>query len=254
MSTCRTSMSRWCGRAGGGVVKTKSRPFPSSQQGRHLLTVYAQEWSITNTHAESGGRTVRDRDERAAQLVQMSRQHESADSRGVCVLAGDFNIRLGEEDCLWTEGWRDAQLNFASEGQRRVQEDEWTWRRGASSGRYDRVFVHGGADAVECERFSRLTSIWPARSDHVALLVVLRRKSGAALPKNPPAAAGLSAAASPSGAPASSRTGSLSAAGQSEELKEPRHTQTQRNGAQTKEAKHQPNVTYWAWYRTKRFR
>ena len=156
---------------------------------------------------------MRETNERAAQLAQMSRQHESADSRGACVLAGDFNIRPGEEDCLWIEGWRDAQLQFAAEEQHRVQDDEWTWRRGANSGRYDRVFVHGGADVVECERFSRLTDIWPTLSDHVALLVVLRRKRGADPLRGPPVGAGLSAAASSCGAPATSRADSLSAAG-----------------------------------------
>ena len=88
---------------------------------------------------------------------------------------------------------------------------------GARSGRYDRVFVHGGADAVECERFSRLTSIWPTRTDHVALLVVLRRKSGAALLDISPAAVGRSLAATSCGGSASSRVAPFSASGHEEE-------------------------------------
>ena len=190
-----------------------------TDQSRHLLFLYSREWSVTNVHAESGP-TATASDKRQDQLQIMSRRHESQHSRGVCVLAGDFNIRPGEEHCLQIEGWRDVGGDDWLPRALPATEDSWTWRRRASSARYDRVLVHGGTDKVECEHFRRLTGIWPVLSDHVGLLVVLRRKIAA-----PPlrghhgggslsvAASSRGAAAGPTGKPALRHAGSDSAAG-----------------------------------------
>ena len=54
--------------------KTSSYAFPSSPNGRHLLTVRRSGWTIVNVHAESGGRQE-DRDEGDRQLTIMKRLH-----------------------------------------------------------------------------------------------------------------------------------------------------------------------------------
>ncbi len=55
--------------------KTTSFAFPTSANGRHLLTVRRRGWTFVNTHAESGGGAA-ERDERAALLLHMSRLHD----------------------------------------------------------------------------------------------------------------------------------------------------------------------------------
>ena len=143
--------------------RTSSYPFSCSRNGRHLLTVRPPGWSIINVHAESG-RGVLARDCREKQLHHMSRMQECEAGRA-CVLAGDMNIRSGEEHPLESEGWRDVGL---------VGDSDWTWQRAQNNAKYDRIFVHGVA--IECGPAQRLTSIWPSLSDHVALHVLLRRK------------------------------------------------------------------------------
>ena len=131
-------------RAGAG--RTSSYLFPCSSNGRHLLTTRPRGWSVINVHAESGRGQV-SRDHREEQLRHMSRLHESEEGQA-CVLAGDFNMRSGEEQWLLREGWREV---------RRVGGDEWTWRRGPNSGRYDRIYVHG--DAVDGGPVHRVTNV-----------------------------------------------------------------------------------------------
>ena len=55
--------------------KTSSYAFSSSKNGRHLLTVRRNGWTVVNVHAESGGRQE-DRSERELQFKFMSRFHE----------------------------------------------------------------------------------------------------------------------------------------------------------------------------------
>lgn len=77
--------------------KISSFSFPSSTNGRHMLSVYFGAWAIANVHLESGGH-ARERDARAAQLQHLSRWHESsAKECRRCVIAGDFNLREGED-------------------------------------------------------------------------------------------------------------------------------------------------------------
>ena len=85
---------------------------------------------------------------------------------------GDLNLRVGEERDLQREGWRDAWSSLPGV-------DDWTWCRGSSTARYDRVFLHdaGDGDSAECAQIRRLTGVWPALSDHVALHAVVRRRS-----------------------------------------------------------------------------
>ena len=62
----------------------------------------------------------------------MARAYESAGG-GACFLAGDFNLRQGEDQVLLNDGWRDVG-----------QSDDWTWARGEFWARYDRVYTHAG--------------------------------------------------------------------------------------------------------------
>ena len=102
-----------------------------SNQGRHSLTLSRQGMHFITVHAESGGDAA-NRDCRASQLQYLARAHESADG-GVCFLAGDFNLRQGEDQVLLDEGWRDVGRS-----------DDWTWARGEFRARYDRVYIHAG--------------------------------------------------------------------------------------------------------------
>ena len=101
----------------------------------------------------------------------MSRSHELEEHGQLCVLAGDFNLRGGEERDLEREGWRDAWPSPP-------EVDDWTWCRGSSTARYDRVFLHDAddGDSAECAQIRRLTEVWPALSGHVALHAVVRRR------------------------------------------------------------------------------
>ena len=157
--------------------KTSSYAFPSSNNGRHVLTVRRHGWTVANAHAESG-RRQEERDEREVQLQYLSRLHER-ENGNICVLAGDLNAREGEDLCLRTEGWRDLWTEAPGIDVDNQQEP-WTWRRGANSARYDRFYAQAcGPDSVECAHMEAIRSIWPARTDHVALHVVLRRRSRA---------------------------------------------------------------------------
>ena len=102
----------------------------------------------------------------------MSRSHECEEQGQLCVLAGDLNLRVGEERDLQREGWRDAWSSPPGV-------DDWTWCRGSSTARYDRVFLHdaGDGESAECAEIRRLTEVWPAFTDHVALHAVIRRRS-----------------------------------------------------------------------------
>ena len=153
--------------------KTTSYCFSTSQQGRHLVTTRRGHWSLSNVHAESGG-SQENRDERAAQLLYMSRMHEFADGR-ISVLAGDFNARDGEDHGLKMEGWRDVWGEVVMPRER--GNGAWTWRRGQNTARYDRVYVHGGGVEVKCLHLSTISSILGTCTDHVALCVVLRRSA-----------------------------------------------------------------------------
>ena len=122
---------------------------------------------------------------------------------------GDLNLRVGEERNLQREGWRDAWSSLPGV-------DDWTWCRGSPTARYDRVFLHdaGDGDSAVCAQIRRLTGVWPALSDHVALLAVVRRRSRvqvvpdeASLPATLQAAPASSSSASGPAAAPSSATG-----------------------------------------------
>ena len=67
----------------------------------------------------------------------LSTRRES-DELHIQVLAGDLNMREGEEQCLLQQGWKDA---WTSRTRRNAAED-WTWKKGESSMRFDRCYVH----------------------------------------------------------------------------------------------------------------
>ena len=109
-----------------------------SNQGRHSLTLSRQGMRFITVHAESGGDSA-SRDRRASQLQYLSQAHERVGG-GACLLAGDFNLRPGEDEVLLDEGWRDSAWQL-SDAERGV---EWTWARGDFWARYDRVYIHAG--------------------------------------------------------------------------------------------------------------
>ena len=109
-----------------------------SDQGRHSLTLTRQGMHFITVHAESGGNAAQ-RERRASQLQYLARAHESANG-GACFLAGDFNLRQGEDQVLLNEGWRDG----ACESDDVVERDDWTWEGNKSRARYDRVFTRSG--------------------------------------------------------------------------------------------------------------
>ena len=156
------------------MERSTSYAFPTSNNGRHLLTARRDGWAIVNVHAESG-RHQEERDQRVAQLEYMSRVHEREDDK-LWILAGDFNAREGEDHCLLSEGWREV-------GAEALGLEPWTWRRSQSSARYDRVCIHdGGGESVQLVSASAIRTIWGGLTDHVALRVVVRRMTrGAAV-------------------------------------------------------------------------
>ena len=159
--------TKWLGNA---ADRSTSFPFPSSNNGRHTLTVRRGEWAVINVHAESGPRSV-DRDARAEQLRYMSRSHER-DAARVHLLVGDLNARLGEDQCLLSEGWRDAWCAFDDN---LYVSDDWTWQAPGHRARYDRVYMHNSTlAAAHCIQIERLTNVWGASTDHVALRAVVR--------------------------------------------------------------------------------
>ena len=117
--------------------RTRSKLL-ESKQGRHSLTLARQGMHFITVHAESG-RGLDERDCRALQLQYLARAHESADG-GACFLAGDFNLRPGEDQVLIDEGWRDSACQFVDVD----ESDDWTWARGEFRARYDRVYTHAG--------------------------------------------------------------------------------------------------------------
>ena len=153
-----------------GMGECRVVRFPGhTRQGRHLLIVQRGPWTFINVHGESGP-TAGDRDARNCQLIRMSRLDE-LDQNHVRVLAGDFNMRDGEEKSLCSEGWVDAWQTPGAER----RGDEWTWRRGDSSARFDRVYVHSNMlKQLICERTRRLDQVWSVLTDHVALHTVLQ--------------------------------------------------------------------------------
>ena len=133
-------------------------------------------WEIQNTHVESGANADA-RDAREAQIRQLSARHRnvSVSEDAVCVLAGDFNLRGGEEGPLQSAGWRDAW-----QWPELVPGEDWAWSGYGRRLRFDRVFVRDAQDGTKVERrsFARLSGFCPAHTDHVALHAVLVRRPG----------------------------------------------------------------------------
>ena len=73
------------------------------------------------------------------------------------------------------EGWRDAWLWPAA-----PLGEDWTWSGHDRQARFDRDCVHDAQNGAKVERraIARLSGLWPALSDHVALHAVLARRPG----------------------------------------------------------------------------
>ena len=164
--------TKWLEKAGD---KFSSRLFPSSENGRHILTVRRGPWAVMNVHAESGP-SKQSCEERVKQLLLMSQSHERDDDDRVQILAGDMNARTGEDQCLYDEGWTDAWWQVMESEDASRGRSAWTWyREGQKVARYDRVYMHSSNRFnVECTHIERLTTVLPEYTDHVALHVVVR--------------------------------------------------------------------------------
>ena len=148
----------------------------------------------------------------------MSRGHEHSDDK-MHILMGDFNMRPGEDQCLLSEGWRDAWVASPDL-------DDWTWRAGVNRARYDRAYLHNSTDArARCTVIERLPDVWGQMTDHVALHAVVRsvpRASvvpGASAAPYGPVNKGLTSEAGVDASPAAedTRLSSCSASGQAQE-------------------------------------
>jgi len=164
--------TKWLEKAGD---KFSSRLFPSSENGRHILTVRRGPWAVMNVHAESGP-SKQSCEERVKQLLLMSQSHERDDDDRVQILAGDMNARTGEDQCLYDEGWTDAWWQVMESEDASRGRSAWTWyREGQKVARYDRVYMHSSNRFnVKCTQIERLTTVLPEYTDHVALHVVVR--------------------------------------------------------------------------------
>ena len=116
--------------------ETTSKAFTSSRQGRHRVTIRRAHWTLSNVHAESNcgipEQMHMDRDERVNQLNHLSHMHEFEEDQ-TCVVAGDFNVREGEDLCLRKEGWRDVWDEARARGPAGARTSAaWTWRKGGS--------------------------------------------------------------------------------------------------------------------------
>ena len=120
-----------------------------SNQGRHSLTLTRQGMQFITVHAESGGNIVQ-RDCRASQLQYLARIHERGDG-AACLLAGDFNLRQGEDEVLLNEGWRDSVDVERS--------DDWTYAHEEFRARYDRVYTHAGVRKLAKDPYTHLKAV-----------------------------------------------------------------------------------------------
>ncbi len=194
--------------------RTTTYEYPGSEQGRHLIIVRRAGWTLVNVHAESGG-DAGARARREHQLRHTSRMPDWCDG-GAFVLAGDFNLRGGDDGVFTSQGWSDASVDcggadssgsrldssgvpesagvVADSTTRRAADPdgrlasvalnaptphgpEWTWCRGQYRFRFDRVFLRGArGHEVRCSHFGAVRSVWGELSDHVALHAVLRRR------------------------------------------------------------------------------
>ena len=121
--------------------------------------------------------------------IQSSRmkhqQHEGHRNR-TCVLAGDFNIREGEDSCLLSAGWRDAKFQVDSTRSCGSQQ-EWTWKGRGYTARYDRVYLRSpGEVQPQCVFYHVHDALIEGRlSDHGAVCVELRCHQPAPLQERP---------------------------------------------------------------------
>ena len=132
--------------------RTRSKLLESNQ-GRHSLTLTRQGMRFITVHAESGPESVT-RDRRASQLQYLARAHERVGG-GACLLAGDFNLRPGEDQVLLDEGWRDSACQLVDV----ERSDDWTWARGEFRARYDRVYIHAGVAKLATDPHTHLKVI-----------------------------------------------------------------------------------------------
>ena len=155
-----------------GIDKATSFPFPTTSNGRHVVTFKSRWWTVANSHAESGSRSKQKR-ERAEQLHYLSDLIDAGSDGGrACVVAGDLTMRPGDEACFAARGWEDSWQACEPTAL------SWTWkhRRAPHEARYDRVYVRQGSSAdIECLSHKVLRDVWPRFSDHAALRVVLQQ-------------------------------------------------------------------------------
>jgi hypothetical protein len=141
-------------------LRATSQQFAGSQQGRHAVTVYFGNWSVTNAHAESHDHfhPEQSKESRASQFEAMARPRD--DDHFVCqIVAGDLNMRDGEDGEFRTQGWKEPRQEAVN----------WTYKDllHQFSARYDRVFYRSSHDASFMPiKMSAVEGVWKYYSDH----------------------------------------------------------------------------------------
>ena len=82
-------------------------------------------------------------------------QHE-CDEEHVQVLAGDFNMREGEDQCFSQQHWVDAMQASATDS----TGESWTWRKAEARMRFDRIYTHAShTSSLVVVQAKRLTQV-----------------------------------------------------------------------------------------------
>jgi hypothetical protein len=154
----------------GHVSKVCSLVFQNSTQGRHYVSVNVAQWCVTNVHVESNAPYVTSlvsRDRRAGQFRILANKHLHEPGHHH-VVAGDLNMRQGEEDSFILESWceaNSANVSFTYENEyHRCLYDRCFYR--ALSGHLLMQQEHGVVSGIWYPGIGKL-------SDHQAVFVVL---------------------------------------------------------------------------------
>ena len=109
---------------------TTTHAWPNSKDGRHTLTVRRRGCAVTNVNCESGYERL-DRDVREEQIRYLSRSHEQHPTgvQETGVMAGNWNMRQGEDSLLLQDHWRDVWTAYHGRADKDLI-DGWTYSRG----------------------------------------------------------------------------------------------------------------------------
>ena len=101
--------------------------WPNSQDGRHTITVRRGGWAVTNVHCDSGCER-KARVMREEQILHLSHSHEQGPTgvKETGVMAGNWNMREGEDSPLLEEQWHDVWMSNHGRVDKALV-DDWTY-------------------------------------------------------------------------------------------------------------------------------